>query len=241
MTARADQMHSPARPVVARAEHISIESDHDYVTAAVKGIGRRKVLTSYSLRSRLHGCETELAILEDHYLAVRSVRPHGEPKKYEFDLRFVKAKPVRVRHISWFWLALALGFAALGGAALWTLAAAPQRSWLDPVLATALATLAASIGAALMFLRRTTESLEFTSVHGEITLAGVTGGIGSARSGKKFFVELIKTINAAKAARPQSRQQVLRDEMREHHRLRELGVLSEKQYEASKARILAAH
>jgi hypothetical protein len=29
--------------------------------------------------------------------------------------------------------------------------------------------------------------------------------------------------------------------MREHFRLHQLGVLSEKQYEASKARILAAH
>ena len=55
-----------------------------------------------------------------------------------------------------------------------------------------------------MFLRRTTESLEFTSVHGGATLVSVTGGIGSARTGKKFFVELIKSINAAKAARPQA-------------------------------------
>jgi hypothetical protein len=29
--------------------------------------------------------------------------------------------------------------------------------------------------------------------------------------------------------------------MREHHRLRELGVLSAEQYEQSKARILASH
>jgi hypothetical protein len=29
--------------------------------------------------------------------------------------------------------------------------------------------------------------------------------------------------------------------MREHHRLRELGVLSEEEYEQSKARILAEH
>ena len=65
-------------------------------------------------------------------------------------------------------------------------------------------------------------------MHGDATLVSVTGGIGSARAGKKFFVELIKSINAAKLARPQAKQQLLRDEMREHHRLRELGVLSER-------------
>jgi hypothetical protein len=103
------------------------------------------------------------------------------------------------------------------------------------------AALLAAIVAALMFLRRTTESLEFTSVHGGVTLVSVTGAIGSAREGKKFFVELIKSIHAAKAARPQPPPLFLRDEMREHHRLRELGVLSEEQYAECKSRILASH
>ena len=110
---------------------------------------------------------------------------------------------------------------------------------LEAVLASA--ALLAALGSVLMFLRRTTESLEFTSVHGGVTLVSVTGAIGSAREGKKFFIELIKSINAAKLARPQPPHQFLRDEMREHHRLRELGVLTESQYETSKSRILAAH
>ena len=98
-----------------------------------------------------------------------------------------------------------------------------------------------SLGALFLFLRRTTESLEFRSAHGGATLVSVIGGIGSARAGKKFFVELIKAINAAKLARPQAKPQLLRDEMREHHRLRELGVLTEQQYAQSKARILGEH
>jgi hypothetical protein len=69
----------------------------------------------------------------------------------------------------------------------------------------------------------------------------VIGGLGSTKAGKAFFVSMIKEIAAAKSARPQAKQQLLRDEMREHHRLRELGVLSEANYEASKARILKAH
>lgn len=215
-----------------------MESDHDYLAAARPA--RRKVRSTYALRSRLRGCETELSLLEDHWLAVRSVRPNGEPKKYEFDLRFANAKPVRVRSVSWFWLALALALAVLGAGAIWLLGP-PSRGWTSPVLLSAIASVLASVGAGFMFLRRTTESLEFTSVHGEVTLVSVTGGIGSARGGKGFFIELIKSISAAKAARPQERQQQLRDAMREHHRLRELGVLSDKQYEASKTRILGAH
>jgi hypothetical protein len=176
-------------------------------------------------------------------VSVRSVRPNSAQRSYDFDLRFALPKPILARHISWFWLALALCLAALGGGAIWSLASRRTTEALvtNPAFLVATITLLAAVAAVFMFLRRTTESLEFVSVHGGATLLSVTGGIGSARAGKSFFVELIKSINAAKAARPQPLPQFLRDEMREHHRLRELGVLSEEQYEASKTRILAAH
>jgi hypothetical protein len=225
--------------VIARGEHIHIEAEPDTV-AAPAALRRRKVLSSYSLKSRLRGCETEVSIHEDHFVTVRTVRPDAQPRKYEVDLRFADPKPVRVRSISWSWLALAtclMLLAASGLAVMWT---DPGR-WSSPLFLTALGTLLAAIGATAMFLRRTVESLDFVSAHGGATLVSVVGGIGSARAGKRFFIVLIKSIDAAKKARPQNGPQLLRDEMREHHRLRELGVLSELQYEQSKARILASH
>jgi hypothetical protein len=225
--------------VIARAEHIHIEADPDAVTAPAAP-RRRKVRASFVLKSRLRGCETEIALLEDHFAAVRTVRPDAQPRKYEVDLRFANPKPVLVRSISWFWLALAVSLALLGAGGIWSTWSNAAR-WSNPIFLTALLTLLAAGVAALLFMRRTLESLEFVSAHGGATLVSVTAGIGSARAGKRFFIELIKSINAAKAERPQERQQFLRDEMREHHRLRELGVLSEQQYQQSKARILGSH
>src|SRR5262245_54808448 len=79
VSARSQPKHPPKQqddgPVVARAEHISMESDHDYLAAPRPA--RRKVRSTYALRSRLRGCETELSLLEDHWLSVRSVRPDG--------------------------------------------------------------------------------------------------------------------------------------------------------------------
>ena len=237
MSARAEQIPTDSRAIViARSEHIHIEADPG-VVAAPAALRRRKVRASYALQSRLRGCATELAIHDDHFVAVRTLRPDAEPRKYEVDLRFASPKPVRVRTISWFWLALAASLALLATGGIW----ASWGHWTSPILLTALVTLLAASGAMILFLRRTVESLEFVSVHGGATLISVVGGIGSARAGKQFFVELIKSINAAKAERPQERPQFLRDEMREHHRLRELGVISEEQYEQSKARILASH
>ena len=240
MSARAEQMPTDSRAIViARGEHIHIEAEPGSVAAATPH-RLRKVRTSYVLKSRLRGCETEVSILEDHYVTVRTVRPDAHARKYEFDLRFANPKPLRVRSISWFWLTLAGSMIALAAGGLWATWTDAGR-WSNAIFLTALVTLFASGGALIMFLRRTVESLEFISTHGGATLVSVVGGIGSARAGKRFFIDLIKSINAAKAARPQDRPQFLRDEMREHHRLRELGVLTDLQYEQSKARILSSH
>ena len=246
MNAAAQTTTTQQAPIRVRAEHISLETQGDVLSdSQVDGLLRkrtvRKVRCDYALESKLRGCITKLALLEDHFLSVQMVRPDTEPKKYEFDLRFANAKPVITRHIAWFWLALAISLVALATAALWMLWPQTAAHWIAPAPVTAIAALLASAGSVVMFLRRTTESLEFWSVHGQVSLVGVTGAIGSTRDGKKFFVELIKSIGAAKTARPQPPQQFLRDEMREHHRLRELGALSEAQYEASKNRILASH
>lgn len=220
------------------AEHISLESEPDpAVTPAVAA--RRKVRAVYALRSALRGCSTELSLLEGHFVSVHAERPGGEFKDYVLDLRFANAKPVRVRRVAWTWLALTLVFGLLVTAA--GALSYSGKTPIGPTLMVAVTMLAGTIASLFVFLRRTTESLEFTSVHGHATLISITGGIGSARAGKSFFVNLIKSINAAKAARPQQKQEFLRDEMREHHRLRELGVLSQEDYEQSKLRILAAH
>lgn len=233
-------MTDAARMPIARAEHISIESGPDETQSPARR-ARGRVRATYSLKSVLRGCETELALLDDHFLSVRSVRPDALPKKYDVDLRFANSQPVRVREISWTWLIVAIGLLMLASATILSVLAHAANPWQRPGFIAALATLATSIGTFFLFLRRTTESLQFKSVHGQATLVSVTGGIGSARSGKLFFIELIKDIHAANAARPQEKRQFLRDEMREHHRLRELGVLSQEEYEAGKARILSAH
>jgi hypothetical protein len=240
VAARAEQTPTDHRAIViARGEHIHIEAEPGSVAAPTPH-RLRKVRTSYLLKSSLRGCETEVSILEDHFVSVRTVRPDAQPRKYEVDLRFANPKPVRVRTISWFWFSLASCMALLAAGGLWATWADAGR-WSSPIFLAALVTLLASAGATIMFLRRTVESLEFVSAHGGVTLVSVVGGIGSARAGKRFFIELIKSINAAKATRRQELPQFLRDEMREHHRLRELGVLTEQQYEQSKARILASH
>lgn len=221
-----------------RAEHISLEATPD-ITAAPARPPHRKVQSTFTLKCALRGCSTEVSILDDHYVSVRSQRLRTPVRKYGFDLRFVNPQPIRVRHIAGYWIAASV---LLLAAAAGSIGVAVASSVANGSLWIAGAVCAAAAAVTGFFsVRRTTESLEFVSAHGGAALISILGGIGSAKAGKRFFIDLIKNIHAAKLARPQPEQHFLRDEMREHHRLRELNVLSEAEYEASKARILKAH
>jgi hypothetical protein len=241
VNARASALsHSSVQaPAIARAEHISLEAETD-IAAPFARPPHRKVRSTYVLKSGLRDCSTELSLLDDHYLQVHSQRPRKESKKYSIDLRYLNSQPVRTRRIAWAWWSMSAALLLSTGGALW-LGFSSAAFFASSGFIIACITTLATIGTVFLAVRHTTESLNFTSVHGGASLVHVIGGVGSTKAGKAFFVAMIKEIAAAKSARPQSKQQLLRDEMREHHRLRELGVLSETDYEASKARILRAH
>jgi hypothetical protein len=223
----------------ARAEHISLEAEADIASAPTRP-PHRKVRSTFVLKSSLRNCSTELSLLDEHYLQINTVH-RKDAKKYSIDLRFLNSQPVRVRSIAWTWFALSAAAFLIGVAGFWFSWSKTSPLFSSPAVIGACVALIATAIATVDGLRSTTESLNFTSVHGGAPFVSVTGGIGSTKTGKAFFISMIKEITAAKAARPQGKQQWLRDEMREHHRLRELGVLNEADYEASKARILKAH
>lgn len=223
----------------ARAEHISLEGETE-IAAPIRP-PHRKTKSKYALHSAVRKCSTELALLDDHYLHVESTRARKAPLKYSIDLRYLNSQPVRIRRIAWLWFASALAVALAVVAVVWYATTMGPLGSSRAVMGGAGIALICALAATWLGVRRTSESLNFTTVTGGAIVVSALGGLGSTKQGKAFFVAMIKDIAAAKAARPQPKQQWLRDEMREHHRLRELGVLSEADYEASKARILNAH
>jgi hypothetical protein len=100
---------------------------------------------------------------------------------------------------------------------------------------------AMALAAAVVCIYRTTETISMYSAHGRARLFEFTSGLGVKRALAPFRNKLAAHIKFATAARRPMRSEHLRDEMREHFRLRESGVLTREEYEASKARILAEH
>lgn len=221
-----------------KAEHICLESEE--VVVAEPRLAVRSGPT-FRFESRLPAAETEFTFSTDHRLTVRSHRPRRPVCKYVIDLRFVDPDAIVGRRIAWRWwqgAAVLAGLAALGQ---WLPARFGDADWQQATwpAAAALAITAACLG--FVGLLRTRDIVELRSVHGAAPLAGIAGRLGSARTTGSFVAELAHRVNAALARSAQSKQQFLRDEMREHHRLWSEGVLSDAVYEASKLRILRAH
>ena len=218
-------------------EHILLESDDREVPAPQSA---RKIHAQVKVRSRLRRSVLQLEIIDYYYLAVRS-RAGSTELEYVVDLRFAVAPPRFSRHIAGRWLtaSLLLMVLAIGTAAGIHFSATPawHHAWLSLGAAVtgmwALTTLVAAY--------RTTETVHLLSRHGGARLLEYTGGVGTLRALRHFLAKLAAHIQLASAARRRTKAEHLRDEMREHSRLREIGVLSAEEYEASKVRILAQH
>ena len=218
-------------------EHILLESD---VREVPEPGGARKLHAALRCHSGLRRRTLELALIDYYYLEVRTGRANA-PREYVLDLRFIHHALGLTRHIPWRSLAITLALATLAGLCAWRIGSSASPWWQHDWLPVCTAMFLATAGAGVICACRLTETLALYSVHGGVTVLEYTGGLGTLRMAQPFVRKLAAHIRLARAARRASKGQHLRDEMREHFRLKEAGVLSEKQYEASKMRILVHH
>jgi hypothetical protein len=215
-------------------EHILLETDLRQVPDLREA---RKSHARIELRSRLRRRVLQLEIIDYYYLSVRS-RTGSRALGFSLDLRFARA-PQLSRHIAWRWMAASLVLFLVP--TLIATAIHTSAGWRQEWLPVSLAVATAWAGVTFVCLYRTTETISLFSTCGAARLLEFTGGPGTFRAGRPFLAKLTAHIRLASAARRRTKAEHLRDEMREHQRLRELGVLSVSDYEVSKARILGQH
>ncbi len=219
-------------------EHIVLESD---VRDLPRMNGPRKVHASVQCRSALRRRRLALTIIDYYYLAVRAARRGSADREYVLDLRFVDPRFMMSRTVPWhcIWAALPLTTAAIVGS-VW-LATGTVSSPRLPAALVVTGLIAATALAYLWVGIRLVEAVALHSLHGRAALLEYRGGLGTFRRLRPFLRKLAAHVQLAAADRRSTRAAHLRDELREHHRLKEDGVLSVAAYDASRARILAQH
>jgi len=222
---------------VGATEHIVLESDAREVP---NPRAARRVHADLEIRSRLHRRVLQLRVIDYYYLAVRS-RARSAELEYVLDLRFVEGLPELSTHVAWRWITAALVLLAVAiGAGAW-IGSSATPWWKHEALGFCAAVVGAWALTTLIAAYRTTGTVRLLSRHGQARLLEFTGGMATLRAVRQFTPKLAAHLKLAAAARRPAKADQLRDEMREHQRLRKLGVLAADDYEASKARILAQH
>jgi hypothetical protein len=215
-------------------EHILLESE---VREVPKVGSARKVHAALRCYDRLRRRGLELAIIDYSFLAVRTGRV-GSLREYVLDLRFIDRSLGLTRHYPWRWAAMSFALAMTAAFSAWHIGSSAVPWWQHPWLPMCAATFALTACACLVCTWRLTETLVLRSIHGQATLLEFTARLGTLRMVHQFARKLAAHIELARRS---SGGEHLRDEMREHFRLKDAGVLSQQQYEASKARILSHH
>jgi hypothetical protein len=219
-------------------EHILLESDEREIPDAQAA---RKVHASLRLRNAFRRHAIALDIIDYYFLSVRTRHWRSGPAEYVLDLRFIDPRLRLARHIAWRWMYAALGLGALTVGSAWWIATSANPWWKHGWFPVCLGFLFATALAGLVCAYRTTETLTVYSGHGHAQLLRFVGSLGTFRSLRRFTVKLAAHVRIAFAARRPNKTEHLRDEMREHFRLKEAGVISDEDYDQSKRLILQQH
>jgi hypothetical protein len=223
---------------MADAEHIFLESDESVVPTLETA---RRIHARLVLHGSLWRRSIELALIDHIYLSVRTARAKSVDARYVVDLRFVDPAPRLKRRLAWSLIAASVAFFALGIFGARSVAASTVPWWRHEWLAATAVLFSLAGGALFAAIRLTTETLTLVSAHGRAKLVAHTGGLGTFRTLHQFLPRLQAHLRIAVGARHGTRAEQLRDEMREHFRLRNAGALTEAEYESAKRRILAMH
>jgi hypothetical protein len=208
------------------AEHILLESDERVVPTLETA---RRIHARVELRGGPWRHVTVLALIDGCYLAVRTVHAKSVTARYVVDLRFADPAPRLERRIAW--RSLAAGATCLALAIFFA----------TREIAVTVALSGGAACALFAAFHLTTETLTLFSANGRARLVAHTGRVGTFRALRQFRARLESHLLLALGARRGSRALHLRDEMREHFRLRSAGALTETEYEDAKRRILATH
>src|SRR5512145_1833275 len=219
-------------------EHILLEAD---VREVPELRTARRVHSRLQVHSSFRRRATELTLIDYYYLSVRTWRSGRAASQYVLDLRFVDPALHLSRHIAWRWMTASAVLATLAFAVAWRISASSNTWWRHDWLPVSGILFGLALCAALISRYRTTQTLTVFSEHGQARLLEVTSRLGTLRATRRFGRQLAAHLRIAIRARRSSRTEHLRDEMREHFRLKDAGVLSEREYEVSKVRILGRH
>lgn len=186
--------------------------------------------------SRAKGETRTFQIYDDKFLDVTIDNIFGQ-KNYQLNLCMLEPWPVRNREISWRWLLSMAYFAIAAVAYLVYLINHPSNEMLSRLIPFFVLFILLMLGSLLMFLYRSPNVTEFRSRYCGCVLVSLLYANPSKDQFKQFVEELKQRILAASQQVRIDKHRMLINEITKLRRLRNEGIISEREYVAASRRI----
>lgn len=200
-------------------EHISLGDDFAVLAGAEEP---EKIVERFEYKNRTCGKRAELILYEEGYLRVREWQRKKRVRDYLLSLRFMGTKTTVTRKLPMRVLHVAAGFAGFGGLCALI---AWLSTWDAFFIPAAVMGFAGAIVATMLFLYLAHEKTMFSTASGGAVALTLRGTADSFKRCRAIIPEIQRAIEGAQAKNVQNRSDYLRQEMREHYRLREFGVI----------------
>jgi len=186
--------------------------------------------------SKAKGETRTFQIYDEKFLDVTIDNLFGQ-KNYQLNLCMLEPWPVRNREISWRWLLSMAYFAIAAVAYLVYLINHPNNEMLGRLIPFFVMFILLMLGSLLMFLYRSPNVTEFRSRYCGCVLVSLLYANPSKDQFKQFVEELKQRILAASQQVRIDKHRMLINEITKLRRLRNEGIISEREYVAASRRI----
>jgi hypothetical protein len=229
--------------LTAAARHIGPSFESEHIVLETVELPRldvakvRRVRDHFRLANRTRGIATEFTFFDQGFLGVREERRGDSGEEILIDLRHLDPRPMLSR--SFAGKSLAVGLGSIGASLLIGTIAyvfGLPAFVTAPAIGAALAGAVVALGA---FVRGTRNEVTFRTKHARTAVLTLSANLGCFRAYRAFVPKLVSAINEARSAGTPDKQQQLKDETREHYRLRDMGALSDEDCGMGTRRILA--
>lgn len=234
---RMNQPHAVDFQDMEQAEHCVLETEPTLVEGDDSSEDTARTISKkIEIRDRARGTATQFVLYEQGVLRVSQQRRKKRSKTLQFNLRYLDPVPSMTRHPAKRIFHIALGAAGAAAAAGLLAQFDVLRGYTLP---SAIGLGTTGLIALLLGVYLTHQRFVFYTLHGRLPAIRLTAGFGYGRRFQALLPILSRAIEESADTIGDDTTVFLRQEMREHYRLRSNGVLTPEQCNQGTERILA--
>jgi hypothetical protein len=215
-----------------------MNAEHIYIGDEIADLARdpSNIESTETIKNRVNGVRTDLALYEEGYLRIRETRKKGVSKEHLIELRFLAAEPAVTRHLAMpcLWIALAMGLLALAASY-----ALPLTTFTSYTIAATASLSTIAVLSLMLFVYRSQETHRFCTTTGHTAVIRLTGSFGCLRRVRRVSRRIRNAIADASGGYDVGDVKYLRAEMKAHYKLAETGVISREACSNGTAAILS--